>query len=205
MSDLVAGVLEADESPETTIRREILEEIGYEVRNLVYISSFYVSPGGSTERIILYYAEVDNEGKVSKGGGLESEHEDIRIEELALQGVEASLSSDQYQDAKTVIGLMWLLNNLSTIERKGALHMSDQKQKTCFVIMPYGVRSDADGNKINLDVIYEFIIKKAIEDMDELYGLQIKCVRCDKIEESGSIHTEMFDHIARSCEKGVTH
>ena len=73
MSELVAGVLEADESPEITIRREILEEIGYEVSDLVYISSFYVSPGGSTERIIIYYAEVDNEGKVSKGGGLESE------------------------------------------------------------------------------------------------------------------------------------
>jgi ADP-ribose pyrophosphatase len=197
MSEVVAGVLETDESPETTIRREILEEIGYEVRDLVYISSFYVSPGGSTERIVLFYAEVDNEGKVSDGGGLESEHEDIQIEELTLQDVETALSARQYQDAKTVIGLVWLLNNLSSIERKGNLHMSDQKQKTCFVIMPYGEKSDADGNKINLDVIYEFIIKKAIEDMDKQNGLQIKCVRCDKIEESGSIHTEMFDHIAK--------
>jgi len=196
MSEVVAGVLEPDESPETTIQREILEEIGYEVCELVYISSFYLSPGGSTERIMLYYAEVDNEGKVSDGGGLESEHEDIWIEELTLQEVETALSSKQYQDAKTVIGLLWLLNNLSSIERKGNLHMSDPRQKSCFVIMPYGEKSDADGNKINFDVIYEFIIKKAIEDMDEHYDLRIKCVRCDKIEESGSIHTEMFERIA---------
>jgi ADP-ribose pyrophosphatase len=197
MSEVVAGVLEPDESPETTIRREILEEVGYETRELLYISSFYVSPGGSTERITLYYAEVDNAGKVSEGGGLESENEDIRIEEITLQEVEAALSSKQYQDAKTVIGLMWLLNNLSSIERKENLHVSDSKQKTCFVIMPYGVKTDAEGNKINLDIIYEFIIKKAIENLNGQDGLQIKCVRCDKIEEAGSIHTEMFDHIAR--------
>ena len=47
ISELVAGVIEKDESPDTTIRREILEEIGYEVLKLIYISSFYVSPGGS--------------------------------------------------------------------------------------------------------------------------------------------------------------
>ena len=197
MKEVVAGILETDESPEATIRREILEEIGYEVRKLIHISSFYVSPGGSSERIILFYAEVDNEGKVSEGGGLESEQEDIRIEELSLPEVETALSSKQILDAKTVIGLMWLFENFNTIERKEIRQMSTPKQKTCFVIMPYGIKSDAEGNKINLDIVYEFIIKKAIEDMGGQDGFEIKCVRCDKIEEAGSIHTEMFDQIAR--------
>jgi ADP-ribose pyrophosphatase len=106
--EAVAGMLGPNENPEEAIRREILEETGYRVDHLTHIADFYVSPGGSSERIMLYYAEVDDASRVSSGGGLASEHEDIEILEFSLPELWAALDSGQIVDAKTLIGLMWL-------------------------------------------------------------------------------------------------
>lgn len=62
--------------------------------------------------------------------------------------------------------------------------------KTCFVIMPYGVKKDRDGRKIDFDWIYEDLIQKAIAKVDDL-----DCFRCDDFEKAGSIHKEMLRHI----------
>jgi hypothetical protein len=63
------------------------------------------------------------------------------------------------------------------------------RKRTCFVVMPFGEKKDLDGQDIDFDDIYRFLFKKAIED------LGIECVRCDEIEEAGSIHDKMFEHI----------
>jgi len=55
--------------------------------------------------------------------------------------------------------------------------------------MPFGEKKDVDGNDIDFDDIYRFFFKKAVEDVD------IECIRCDEIEEAGSIHEKMFEHI----------
>ena len=59
LTELVAGMVDPGETPEQSMRREILEESGYEIERLQHISTFYVSPGGSSERIFLYYVEVN--------------------------------------------------------------------------------------------------------------------------------------------------
>ena len=64
-----------------------------------------------------------------------------------------------------------------------------ERKRTCFVIMPFGEKKDLDGQDIDFDDIYRFFFKKAVED------LGIECVRCDEIEEAGSIHEKMFEHI----------
>jgi hypothetical protein len=64
-----------------------------------------------------------------------------------------------------------------------------ERKRTCFVIMPFGEKKDLDGEDIDFDDIYRFFFKKAVED------LGIECVRCDEIEEAGSIHEKMFEHI----------
>ena len=108
ITELIAGMIDGDESPEVAMRREILEETGYRAATLEYINTFYVSPGGSSERIVLFYAEVTNADKVERGGGLPSEAEDIKLVRLPLQEVERALSTNQIIDAKTMVGLMWL-------------------------------------------------------------------------------------------------
>lgn len=109
--EVVAGMLDKDESPEECIQREIMEEIGYRVEQLVPVSTFYTTPGGSSERIFLYYAEVIGADKVSPGGGEETEHEDIRIVEFSLPALWKAMDSGKIMDAKTLIALLWFKNH----------------------------------------------------------------------------------------------
>jgi ADP-ribose pyrophosphatase len=54
VKEVVAGIIDANETPDACARRETLEETGFVVSNLEAIHTFYVSPGGSSERIILF-------------------------------------------------------------------------------------------------------------------------------------------------------
>ena len=112
MTEVLAGILEPNEDPEAAIRREILEEIGYRVGDLMHIATFYMSPGGSSERIILYSAEVNKADKATSGGGLASEDEDIKILEFSLEDLWAAFQSGEIVDAKTIIALMWLRDHV---------------------------------------------------------------------------------------------
>jgi nudix-type nucleoside diphosphatase (YffH/AdpP family) len=114
--EVVAGMIDQGEKPTQAMRREILEEIGYRVSRLIHIATFYVSPGGTSERIILYYAEVGCKSKVVKGGGLASEGEDIQRLEFPLAKIWRMVDTGKIVDAKTLIGLLWLKNHLK--ERK---------------------------------------------------------------------------------------
>ncbi|HLI89646.1 MAG TPA: NUDIX domain-containing protein [Ktedonobacteraceae bacterium] len=106
--EVVAGSIRENEQPEACIQREIREEVGYEVSKLIHIATFYVSPGGTSERIMLYYAEVSEADRVSGGGGLASEHEDIEQVELALPDLWKALDHGEIVDAKTLIAAQWL-------------------------------------------------------------------------------------------------
>lgn len=113
VTETMAGVIDEGEDPETAARREILEETGYEVRDLRHISTFYVSPGGSSERIVLYYAEIAEDDKVGPGGGLAAENEDIATVELTLDEALEQIRTGGIVDAKTIVGIYWTQNHLS--------------------------------------------------------------------------------------------
>jgi ADP-ribose pyrophosphatase len=112
--ETVAGVVEEGERPETTIRREILEEIGYRIDSLEPIATFYVSPGGSSERVFLYYAEVSGGDRVSSGGGVASEDEDIRAVVLRVADLDRLVAEGALEDAKTLLGILWFQARAAT-------------------------------------------------------------------------------------------
>jgi len=112
LCEVVAGMIDEGEQPEDAMRREIHEEIGYQAYELTHIATFYVSPGGSSERILLYYAEVATADRVAPGGGLASEHEDIRQVELTLPELWEALENKSLADAKTLIAVQWLQSKL---------------------------------------------------------------------------------------------
>jgi nudix-type nucleoside diphosphatase (YffH/AdpP family) len=114
ITEVFPGMIDAGESPEDAMRREILEETGYLVEQLVYVSDFYVSPGGSSERIFLYCAEISGAGPKEKGGGLAAEGEDIRLLELSTAEAFGQLDRGEIHDAKTIVALMWLRARLGS-------------------------------------------------------------------------------------------
>ena len=114
IQEIVAGVIDKGEQPEETSRREFREEIGYEVRQpLTYIATFYVSPGGTSERNMVYYAEVSDSDRVSQGGGKVSEHEDIELVEMTLPDLWQALDNGNIIDAKTLIAVQWFRNRMN--------------------------------------------------------------------------------------------
>lgn len=105
--EIVAGMIENNDSPQATIQREILEETGYETDNLEAVSSFYTSPGGSDEIIYLFYAEVSESHRIARGGGATDEDENIEVVEMPRQRAFELLENGKIVDAKSIIALLW--------------------------------------------------------------------------------------------------
>jgi ADP-ribose pyrophosphatase len=110
MVEVAAGVVEDGEDPAQTVRRELIEELGYAPAHVELICSFYLSPGGSSERVFLFHAEVSERDHVAAGGGLASEGEDIEIVELTPEELERQLRNGELTDAKTLIAVQWMLS-----------------------------------------------------------------------------------------------
>lgn len=106
--EVMAGRVDNGESAEAATRREIREELGFEVASLRHLRDFYVTPGGSSERIILFYAEISETLRRSGGGGKASEGENIQVLRFGVDEIPRLLSDGRIVDAKTIIGLMWL-------------------------------------------------------------------------------------------------
>ncbi|WP_434036143.1 NUDIX domain-containing protein [Formosa sp. 4Alg 33] len=111
LTEIVAGCMEADEDPMECARREVEEEIGYQVKHMEFIGDYFASPGGTSEKVNAFYAEVNSTDKIFKGGGLDSEQEDIQLIKLPISKLKSKLNAHAFKDAKTIIALQWLLLN----------------------------------------------------------------------------------------------
>ena len=111
ITEVVAGVMDPGESPEMSARREILEEVGYNVKQLNLIYSFYTTPGIFNETIHFFYTEVTDEMKVNEGGGLAEEEEDLEIIRIPKAEIIDWLAKEKELDAKTIIGIQYFINH----------------------------------------------------------------------------------------------
>ncbi len=107
LMELVAGIIEQGEQPDQVVRRESIEEAGVAVSRLTKICDYWVSPGGTSERIWLYLGEVDSTN-LPDFGGLESEHEDIKVHRVKLQDAFQMLEKGTLNNAMSIIALQWL-------------------------------------------------------------------------------------------------
>jgi nudix-type nucleoside diphosphatase (YffH/AdpP family) len=115
LETVAAGMIDEGETPEQAIRREIREEAGFAAERIEPIANFFVSPGGSSERIFLFCALVSDAARVAAGGGVAAEHEDIKIVALGLDDFLVRLAAGGFADAKTIVAGYWLKDNLARI------------------------------------------------------------------------------------------
>jgi nudix-type nucleoside diphosphatase (YffH/AdpP family) len=106
-----AGLLD-DAAPEDRIRAEVEEEIGYRLTEVRKVFQAFMSPGAITETLHFFVAEYDAAMKVSDGGGLESEGEEIEVLELAIDQALAMIADGRIRDAKTIMLLQYAALNL---------------------------------------------------------------------------------------------
>lgn len=112
VEELPAGMVQAGEPPEKAAAREIAEETGFTGLHLEHISTFYVSPGGTSERVILFAAFVDDKTPDPElAARTQDEDEDIRLIEADLDEFMSAAGRGQIDDAKTLIGGLWLRAN----------------------------------------------------------------------------------------------
>lgn len=113
LTEIIAGMIDEGESPEESARKELLEEAGLTISAFEHIFDFYPSPGGSSEIVFLYYAEVSGKSAVySKTGGLPNHGEDIVSLEFTLEDALNKIRTGEIMDAKTIIAILWLENRL---------------------------------------------------------------------------------------------
>ena len=102
-----AGLLDND-NPEECIKRETEEETGYKISKVEKIFEAYMSPGSVTEILYFFVAEYSSEMKITNGGGLEDEGEDIEVLEINFEKALEMIDSGEIKDAKTIMLLQHL-------------------------------------------------------------------------------------------------
>ncbi|WP_194767609.1 GDP-mannose pyrophosphatase NudK [Tamlana sp. I1] len=104
--EICAGMLDKD-NPEACIIRETEEEVGYRLKEVKKVFEAYSSPGVMTEKMHFFIGEYSDDMKVSDGGGLDEEHEDIEVLELPFTEAVAMLNSGKINDTRTIVLLQY--------------------------------------------------------------------------------------------------
>ena len=115
--ETVSGHIGKDEQPKDVAHRESREEAGCELKQLIPISEFWVSPGLSDEKIYLFCGIIDAEG-VEGVHGLDDEHEDIRVCVLPAQQAIEELNGGRANSTSIIIALQWLALNQDKLRTK---------------------------------------------------------------------------------------
>lgn len=102
MIEVCAGLLDKDNA-EQAIIRETEEETGYRLKKVEKVIETYMSPGSVTEILYLFVGEYDETMKVSDGGGLDAEQENIEVLEYTFDEAYAMIESGEITDAKTIM------------------------------------------------------------------------------------------------------
>ena len=109
--ETIAGMVDAHEPHEAAAIRETFEETGYQIRPPQLINRFFSSPGGASERVFLYFAEVTDADRIRKGGGIDDE--DIKIVQLTIEELFGRLAGGLIEDPKLLIAAYWLQDRLT--------------------------------------------------------------------------------------------
>lgn len=114
--EVVAGIIETDETPADVVVREAQEEAGCQVSDLILMYDYLVSPGGTTESNVIFCGRVN----ASNAGGLHGlahEHEDIKVHVLSVADALDLLKTGKVRSAPAIIALQWLALHREEVNR----------------------------------------------------------------------------------------
>lgn len=105
--EIIAGLLDQPETPESCVRREAVEEAGCEIKTLHHLFTFYPSAGGCSELFHLYAAEVE---LPKQGGifGMPDEGENILLHLIDYADIPQLLTNGRLKNAPVIMALQWL-------------------------------------------------------------------------------------------------
>jgi GDP-mannose pyrophosphatase NudK len=108
-----AGKLNGEQA-ERRIMKEMQEELGYKISKVQRLFELYASPAAIMEKIIFFTCIYSPANRVSDGGGLKEEGEDIDVVETTLEEAAAMIASSEIVDAKTVVLVQYLSNRMQS-------------------------------------------------------------------------------------------
>lgn len=109
--EIPGGVIEDGENPEDGMRRELLEETGYEFNSVELISTVYANPSTANNKTFCYLAKG---GKKVQDQMLD-EHERIIVEEYTIAQVKQLLADNKIAQALHCTGLFYALMKLGEL------------------------------------------------------------------------------------------
>lgn len=108
--EIVAGMVKPDEHTADVAVREVKEETGLQISaaQLIPITRYYSSPGGSDERLQLFCALCSLSPTLDQLHGLAIEHEDIRVKAFDVHTAFGAILDGTINNAASIIALQWL-------------------------------------------------------------------------------------------------
>jgi len=115
--EIVAGIIDRDESAEAVVRREAVEEAGVEIGRIETVTSYYPSAGGCNERLDVYVGEVDST-QAQGIHGLDYEGEDIKVHVMSREQAYQLVKNGTFENGASIIALQWLELNYEQLQAK---------------------------------------------------------------------------------------
>ncbi|MDA0998344.1 MAG: NUDIX domain-containing protein [Proteobacteria bacterium] len=115
--EVIAGIIEPGEDPAEVAVRETVEECGLNLSELIPVSHYLASPGGTSESVFLFCGRVDA-SDVGGLHGIADEGEDIRPFTLPFSDALDWLNAGRIANAASIIALQWLALNRDAVRKK---------------------------------------------------------------------------------------
>ncbi|EGU29975.1 ADP-ribose diphosphatase [Vibrio scophthalmi] len=113
--EIVAGIIDPNETAQDVVRREAQEEAGIEVAKIVKVTSYYPSSGGCSEKLDVFVGEVD--ASTAYGvHGLDYEGEDIRVHVVSREQAYRWVEDGRFENGASIIALQWLQLNYQRLK-----------------------------------------------------------------------------------------
>ncbi len=104
----IAGRIDGGETPESSARREAVEEAGLTLGALHKVADYYPSPGAKTEYIYSFIGLCDLPDTEERLGGLPGEGEDIRSHILPFARLMDLVARNEVTNAPLILCAYWL-------------------------------------------------------------------------------------------------